>query len=160
MLARKQDIKFDQRATLEIPKSAHAPRAITGYYEFRQLVKDSYRFHGDWWPTQSWAFVQDGPYKPPYNNAVIDVGQRSIVFHDVPGFSTDRAVGAGSWLNEYDVYFKWQVTHKQAGTVWESPQVHHHMDAEFEPGKEQVSVNHEAAGTRQWEVDLPDRPVD
>jgi hypothetical protein len=151
---------FDQDATLAIPRGQQHP--IEGYYEFRQLVKDKYVTAVPPDSVDSTAnWMPDGPYQPDYDNEEITKEHSRIQFHDVPGFSTDAAIQAGQWLSSYDVYFKWQVTAKYGNRpVWESSEVHHHADAPYDNGQDQggVEVNHQAAGSRQWAVDLPDRP--
>lgn len=160
-LAGRKNIMFDQDATLAIPEGQQRP--VADYYEFRQLVRDKYVTAvppGGADDSANW--VQDGPYQPDYDDAEITKDPSFIRFHDVPGFSTDKAIQDNQWLSSYDVYFKWRVTAKY-GTrpVWESPEVHHHVDAQYDNGQDPqgVAVNRQAAGTRQWPVDLPDRPA-
>jgi hypothetical protein len=159
-LAERKNIMFDQNATLAIPEGQQRP--IEGYYEFRQLVRDKYVTAvppGGADDTANW--VQDGPYQPDYDNAEITKDRNFIRFHDVPGFSTDRAIKANEWLSSYDVYFKWRVTATYGNRpVWESPEVHHHADAQYDNGQNPrgVRVNRQPAGSLQRPVDLPDRP--
>ena len=157
----RKNIMFDQNATLAIPEGQQRP--IDGYYEFRQLVRDKYVTAvppGGADDTANW--VQDGPYQPNYDNAEITKDRSFIRFHDVPGFSTDRAIKANEWLSSYDVYFKWRVTATYGNQpVWESPEVHHHADAQYDNGQDPqgVRVNSQPAGSLQRPVDLPDRPA-
>src|SRR5512143_464279 len=160
-----QNITFDQNATLKIPPDANAPFAIDKYYEFRQYVQDTYverDNNGLPKPPEARPYELDGVYHPPYtrgeNAGVINKDKNYIRFNDVPGWSKapgksgDRRVQAGQWIDSYNLRFKWQVKGKGAEKPWESPEVHHDMDAKYNNG-EDVKVNHQAAGNKTWEVE-------
>jgi hypothetical protein len=156
-LNERQSIYFAQTATLSLPADAEAPRSIDQYYEFRQEVCDSWTYESGEEQALG-AFEQDGPYEPDYDDAQITQTTTAIRFQDEPGFSTTTRIEPGKWLVDYDVYFQWVVTAKYGNREsWTSPAVHHSMSSEYDAGQD-ADVNHAAAGTVQWTVDLPDRP--
>jgi hypothetical protein len=148
-----QDFSFNQTATLSRPVGA--PQSVESYYEFRQEVRDGWEVSTR--PSESQAmktaFVQDGPYRPPYNSEVITNAPGSISFADDPGFSTDRKIPSGRWLNWYKVFFRWKVKRKATGNEWISPAVGHSLEAQYDEG-EDVAVEATAAAPNTWIVDL------
>ncbi|WP_329304486.1 hypothetical protein OG410_22170 [Streptomyces sp. NBC_00659] len=106
-------------------------------------------------------WVQDGPYRPRYNNAVIADQQNSITFNDDPGFSTTAQMSPGYWLKSYSVSFRWKVARNTGAwnanlPAWTSPVVTHTLTSAFDPENPDVAVeiDHQAAGDREWTVDL------
>lgn len=151
-----QQISFDQNATLTKPIGA--PLAAATYYDIRQQVRDGYG------TTPAVAhqhalgggYVQDGPFRPPYNDPNITVVANSIDFHDNPGFAGPTAIPAGNWLDWYEVRFQWLVTRRDVGGggTWTSPEVTHRMDAAYNAGADVAIVQNSTAGAT-WDVVIP-----
>jgi hypothetical protein len=146
-----QEFMFDQQARLARPNGA--PQSVETYYEFRQEVRDGYESEGSTAQALGTAFVQDGPYRPNYNDEMIDNAPGAITFQDTPGFSHDRRIPVREWLNWYKVFFRWRVKRKETNKEWVSPEVGHSVEAPYDEDKD-VAVNARAAGDRQWPVDL------
>lgn len=148
-----QEFSFNQTATLSRPLGA--PQSVESYYEFRQEVRDGWESPTDASGSRALrtAFVQDGPYRPPYNNEVITNAPGYISFDDDPGFSTTSKIPSGQWLNWYKVFFRWKVKRKETGREWISPAVGHSVDAPYHEG-EDVVVRARAAADKTWTVNL------
>ncbi|WP_372515747.1 DUF4157 domain-containing protein [Streptantibioticus ferralitis] len=158
-----QSIGFQQVAKLNNPTGA-PQRAATNYH-FWQEVTDSnvqnVEANGlrDQPSSRSWA--QDGPYRPPYNNDVINNGQNSIEFPDNPGFSTTDRMTPGYWLKSYTISFRWKVA-RNTGTwnrnipCWTSPVVTHTLQSALDPDNpgQSAPITARAAGNHTWTVDL------
>ncbi|MFF9647199.1 eCIS core domain-containing protein [Kitasatospora aureofaciens] len=159
-----QSIGFQQVARLRNPPGA--PQQVATNYHFWQEVKDSnvqiVRSGTDFPATpSSRPWMQDGPYRPPYNNAVINSAQNMIEFNDNPGFSTSARMTAGYWLRSYQVSFRWKVAHaagpwSRTMPAWTSPEVTHTLHSEFDPEHpDQPSpIVASPAGDFTWNVDL------
>ncbi len=161
-------IGFAQTATLRRANGMETPAAEA--YDFWQEVSDGSRqivpSSTNYRPKKSSrAWVVDGPFRPPYNDEdgnVLKTADR-ITFVDNPGFSTSTRMSAGYFLVDYTVRFRWKVRKKQAGRFtkaepyWESDEMVHRVTSAFdaENPEEAVAVNHQAAGNRTWNVQLP-----
>ncbi|MFF9017715.1 hypothetical protein ACF09C_32755 [Streptomyces sp. NPDC014870] len=164
------DIGFEQRATLRRADGMQTPAADA--YDFwqevsdesRQIVPDSVNYQPKKGRRRPWGV--DGPFRPPYNDEdgnVINAADR-ITFVDNPGFSTTMRMTPGYFLVDYTVKFRWKVRKKQGGRFtkaepfWESDEMVHTVTSTFDAEKpeEAVQVNHQAAGNRTWNVQLPD----
>jgi hypothetical protein len=149
-----QSLNFHQAATLSKPVGA--PQSVDYYYEFRQEVRDGYDTTDkskDGSKALQSNFVQDGPYKPSYNNEVITKTSQYIKFTDDPGFSTTTKIPSGHWLNWYKVFFRWKVKRKETGKEWTSPVVGHSIESTYDEGKD-APVTARPAGNTSWTVDL------
>lgn len=154
-LASRQEISFNQNATLTRPHGA--PQGAAFYYGFRQEVCDGYASR----PAEDHDhdvgdFEQDGPFQPDYDDENITDTGASIDFHDNPGFSGDTAIPEDHWLNWYEVRFRWTVTRadRDSGT-WISPVVTHRMDAAYTDGSNVPVVTASTPGAT-WDVNIPD----
>ncbi len=150
-----QNISFDQNATLSRP--AGAPQSTASYYNFRQRVRDGYGGTpvGQNDHALGGAFVQDGPFRPNYGNENIINAPAAINFHDNPGFSGDRRIGAGTWLDWYEVRFEWTVSRQDGvGGTWTSPEVTHRIDSAYNAGAD-VAVAHASTADATWDVVIP-----
>ncbi|MEO5644381.1 MAG: hypothetical protein ABIQ40_20620 [Bacteroidia bacterium] len=151
-----QRISFDQNATLFRP--INAPQATATYYNFSQQVKDGFGSTPASAPDHAVgaAFVQDGPFHPPYNDPNITNTAPAIDFHDNPGFSNPSEIPAGDWLDWYEVRFRWQVSRADVGGggVWTSPEVTHRMDAAYNGGANVPVVTNSTPDT-SWDVVIP-----
>ncbi|RKT12247.1 uncharacterized protein DUF4157 [Streptomyces sp. 1114.5] len=159
-----QSIGFRQVARLKNPPGA--PQRVSSNYHFWQEVSDSsvqviesgeeFKEHAS---NRGW--VQDGPYRPRYTNAVINDVQDKIEFNDNPGFSTTAAMTSGYWLKSYTVTFRWKVA-RNTGTwnrnapCWSSPEVQHTVVSEFDPAdpEKDAPITARPAGHFTWNVDL------
>ncbi|MFB7910656.1 DUF4157 domain-containing protein [Kitasatospora sp. NPDC056076] len=160
-----QSIGFSQVARLKNPPGA--PQRVSTNYHFWQEVTDSNvqvvrakdGGYGEHDSARDW--VQDGPYRPNYTNAVIVDAQNQIEFNDNPGFSTSARMTAGYWLQQYSVSFRWKVA-PNAGTwnrnlpAWTSPVVTHSVSSQFDPEHpdEPVAITVHEGGDHTWNVDL------
>ncbi|MFF3677550.1 hypothetical protein ACFYYS_26660 [Streptomyces sp. NPDC002120] len=163
------DIGFEQTATLRRADGMQTPAADA--YDFwqevsdesRQIVPTSENYQPKKAPRRAWGV--DGPFRPPYNDEdgnIINAADR-ITFVDNPGFSTSTRMSAGYFLVDYTVRFRWKVRKKQGGRFtkaepfWESDEMVHRVTSVFdaENPEEAVRVNHQAAGNRTWNVQLP-----
>ncbi|OQD51990.1 hypothetical protein BM536_036695 [Streptomyces phaeoluteigriseus] len=158
-----QSIGFTQAAALHNP--AGAPLSPASNYHFWQEVTDS---NVQIIPARSTEGVpserpwqQDGPYKPPYNNAVIVSDRNAITFNDDPGFSTTSKLTAGYWLASYSVSFRWKVARNtgafnRGAPAWTSGVVTHTLTSDFDPESPDAPapIRARAAGNRTWTVDL------
>ncbi|MGW2250120.1 eCIS core domain-containing protein [Kitasatospora sp. NPDC001660] len=159
-----QNIGFWQAATLKNPQGA--PQRVSTNYHFWQEVTDSNvqiveskNGFGEHPSNRQWT--QDGPYRPPYTNAVIDDGQNEIKFHDNPGFSTSAKMTSGYWLKSYSVSFRWKVARRtdpwnRTMPAWTSPEVTHTLVSEFDPDNpdQAAPIIADPAGDVTWNVDL------
>lgn len=147
-----QSIYFSQQATLLRPNGA--VNATEALYDFRQQVTDSFQSSPINTGYALGPFVQDGPFRPNYGNENIDVAAGSITFNDHPGFSGDRKIGVGNWLDWYEVRFRWVVRRRDGqGNAWTSPEVVNRIDSAYNAGAD-VPVAAAPAGAHQWAVDL------
>lgn len=158
-----QSIGFQQVARLNNPEGAPL-RAATNYHFWQEVTDSNVQIveaDGLHDQTSSRNWVQDGPYRPPYNNPVITNGQNSIEFADNPGFSTTARMASGYWLKSYTVSFRWKVA-RNTGTwnrnllCWTSPVVTHTLESVFDPEnpEESAEISAHAAGNHTWAVDL------
>ncbi|MFE5402596.1 DUF4157 domain-containing protein [Streptomyces sp. NPDC056580] len=159
-----QEIGFNQAAVLHNP--ANAPQRVSSNYHFWQQVTDQNvqiiandGGHREVPSSRDW--VQDGPYRPNYTNAVITDAQDAITFTDDPGFSTSARMSSGYWLKSYSVSFRWKVARNTGRwntnlPAWTSPEVTHTVTSAFDPDNPEASVpiDARAAGNRSWLVDL------
>ncbi|MFF2081159.1 DUF4157 domain-containing protein [Kitasatospora sp. NPDC058162] len=160
-----QSIGFWQVARLKNP--AGAPQRVSTNYHFWQEVTDSNvqiveaknGTFGEHESRRDW--VQDGPYRPTYSNAVINDAQNQIEFNDNPGFSTSARMTSGYWLKQYSVSFRWKVARNTGAwnrnaAAWTSPVVTHSVSAEFDPEHpdEAVPITVREGGNHTWNVDL------
>ncbi|MEU4119935.1 DUF4157 domain-containing protein [Kitasatospora sp. NPDC028055] len=160
-----QSIGFWQVARLKNPPGA--PQRVSTNYHFWQEVTDSNvqvvrakdGSYGEHDSARDW--VQDGPYRPNYTNAVIVDAQNQIEFNDNPGFSTSARMSPGYWLQEYSVSFRWKVapnngTWNRNLPAWTSPVVTHSVRSEFDPEHpdEPVAITVHEGGVHTWNVDL------
>ncbi|MFI5938173.1 DUF4157 domain-containing protein [Actinoplanes sp. NPDC051494] len=162
-LDRAQNILFDQSAVLH-QDGTDLPLAQT--YDFTQYVTD--RFESKFTnpegelvqdKVQRRSWVRDGPYRPPYdaNNPQLTVNRNSILFKDEPGFSTDRSIQQGQWLDKYEVSFRWAVQEKTGRRrTWDSDTVTHTVTSEKVDDQNEAPIVHQAAGTggSPWTVDF------
>jgi hypothetical protein len=149
-----QAIGFVQQATLTRP--ANAVNAVSALYNFRQQVCDTYHFAVPDHTQALGAFVQDGPYRPDYDDGVIGVTNNEIVFNDNPGFSTDAKVQAGSWLETYEVRFRWLVSRRDiASGTWTSPVAINQLECLHDAGND-VDIDYTPADDINTEVVIPD----
>ncbi|MFJ9777604.1 DUF4157 domain-containing protein [Kitasatospora sp. NPDC101157] len=165
-----QSIGFQQVARLRNPPGA--PQQVATNYHFWQEVTDSnvqiVRSGTDYPATPSnRPWMQDGPYRPPYTNAVINNGQNVIEFNDNPGFSTSARMTPGYWLRSYQVSFRWKVARatgpwNRTMPAWTSPEVTHTLESEFDPEHpDQPSpIAAVPAGSFTWQVNLASRDTD
>ncbi|MER5771917.1 DUF4157 domain-containing protein [Streptomyces sp. NPDC001985] len=158
-----QSIGFTQAASLRNPDGA--PLSVATNYHFWQQVTDrSVQITPDNPAPGQETFrdwVQDGPYRPLYNNAVIDNSKDRITFNDDPGFSTDRSMTQGYWLASYSVSFRWKVARNtgafNAGAAaWTSPVVTHTLTSTFDPENPDAPapITANAADEHSWDIDL------
>ncbi|WSQ62650.1 DUF4157 domain-containing protein [Streptomyces sp. NBC_01217] len=158
-----QSIGFGQAATLHNPDGA--PLAAASNYHFWQQVTDSnvqiIPAHSATGQASQRPWQQDGPYRPPYNNAVIENARNSITFNDNPGFSTSVKMSSGYWLESYSVSFRWKVARNtgafRANTpAWTSDVVTHTLTSAYDPDTPDASapIVTTAAGQRSWDIDL------
>ncbi|MGW2378465.1 eCIS core domain-containing protein [Kitasatospora sp. NPDC001683] len=159
-----QSIGFQQVARLKNPPGA--PQRVSTNYHFWQEVTDSnvqivQSKKGFPETPSSRPWMQDGPYHPPYNNAVINDTQNAIEFNDNPGFSTSARMTPGYWLKSYQVSFRWKVAHRadpwnRTMPAWTSPVVTHTLESAFDPeNPDQPSpIAAHPAGEFTWNVDL------
>lgn len=125
-LNQEQAIGFKQVATLTRP--AGCTTEAQHCYNFNQRVKDEYKYSGFESEYRFWQ--QDATYRPPYTNGYTSTSNTFIKFEDHPGFSTDRKIDKGMWLEFYKVEFQWVVTptadcrkFTQQDWEWTSPTV-------------------------------------
>ncbi|MER7770876.1 DUF4157 domain-containing protein [Kitasatospora sp. NPDC096140] len=160
-----QEIGFQQVARLKNPPGA--PQRVSSNYHFWQEVSDSNvqiieseSGYGEHPSARGW--VQDGPYRPTYTDAVITDNQDKIEFNDNPGFSTTARMTSGYWLKAYSVSFRWKVALNTGGRwnrnlpAWTSPEVTHTLVSEFDPENpdKEAPINAVRAGDFDWNVDL------
>lgn len=151
-----QNISFDQHAVLTKPNGA--PFSTDTYYDFRQHVTDGFASTpanpGD---HAVGAFVQDGPFMPPYNDPNITVAPAGIDFHDQPGFGPGTLTAAGSWLDWYEIRFRWAVTRNDIASngTWLSPIVTHRVDSVFNNGADAPVTQTTNPNNTGWDVNIP-----
>ena len=152
-LDQKEQIGFAQSATLRRPM--FGANSAAHYYDFRQKVMDEYRYAQ---PVHHKAmnpdFVQDNGFRPNYENDTTDNLPGLIRFNDNPGFSLENRIPVNSWLSEYEIRFRWEVTRNDGvGNTWVSPTMTHTVACVYNAGQP-VDVTHNAAGNATWAVDL------
>ncbi|MFJ2582589.1 DUF4157 domain-containing protein [Kitasatospora aureofaciens] len=159
-----QSIGFRQVARLKNPTGA--PQRVSTNYHFWQEVTDSSvqiieskKGFGEHASNRQW--VQDGPYRPPYTDAVINDAQNQIEFNDNPGFSTTAKMTSGYWLKSYSVSFRWKVARNTAPwnrgmPCWTSPEATHTLESAFDPAnpEQEAPITARPAGNFTWNVDL------
>ncbi|MFG2342052.1 hypothetical protein [Streptomyces yangpuensis] len=163
------NIGFEQTATLHRADGMRTPAADA--YDFwqevsdesRQIVPTSVNYQPKKAPRRAWGV--DGPFRPPYNEEDGNITKAAdrIIFEDNPGFSTTTRMSAGYFLVDYTVRFRWKVRKKQGGRFtkaepfWESDEMVHRVTSAFdaENPEKAVQVDHDAAGDRTWNVQLP-----
>jgi hypothetical protein len=149
-----QAIGFAQRAILTRPPNA--VNAASALYDFKQQVCDTYHHAVPNQIKALNAFVQDGPYRPPYNNPVIGISPSQIIFNDNPGFSTNAKVGAGQWLETYEVRFRWLVKRRDiASGTWTSPTAINKMECAYNAGNDVAITYTPAAAIADQEIVIP-----
>ncbi len=150
----KQAMGFNQRAVLTSPQ--YATRSVTGLYDFRQEVCDTFHYKIAEYTEPMGEFEQDGPYMPDYDDEVIETSATQIVFNDNPGFSTDVKVAAGEWLDMYEVRFRWKVSRldEDSGT-WTSPTAVNKLKCAYDNGND-VAIDYTPADDINVEVVIPD----
>ena len=153
-LDKKQAMGFKQWAVLTRPN--HAVNSVTALYDFRQEVCDTYHYKISDHTEQMKGFVQDGPYKPKYEDEVIEITNSEIIFNDNPGFSTNVKVDAGEWLDMYEVRFRWKVSRLDIDSgTWTSPTAINKIECAYDAGND-VAIEYTPADKIDVEVVIPD----